>query len=76
MVVVVVCAGLARAKGVDKINASSTVPSWDNTLPATFESISCPSSVHFFVVMTDDRDLSHTHTYLLMVEYLDKLVKK
>lgn len=74
MVVVVVCAGLARAKGVDKINASPTVPSQDNTLPATFGSISCPSSVRFFVMMTDDHVLSHT--YLLMVEYLDKLDQK
>lgn len=56
MVVVVVCAGLARAEGVDKINASLPVPLQDNTLPATLGSISCPSSVHFFVVMTDDLD--------------------
>jgi len=61
MVVVIACAGLARAEGVDKINASPTVPLQDNTLLATLGSISCPSSVHFFVVMTDDRDLSDTH---------------
>lgn len=56
MVVVVACASLARAEGVDKINAPLAVSLQDNTLPATLGSISCPSSVHFFVVMTDDLD--------------------
>lgn len=63
MVVVVACVGLARSEGVDKINASSTVTLQNNTLPATLGSISCPSFVHFFVVMTDDHDLSHTYMF-------------